>query len=429
MNKIILQKKLLNFLIFKNLLFLNTKKKPDPKKTLKKQNKRIKKLVKKAYSIPFYKERFDKSGVKPEDIKCASDFSKLPVLTKEDLRNWMNSITNDPKYKDYYHDTTSGSTGTPLTILYSPKEKSYNMANWFRVLLICGCNPFIMKQLTRADAHSATRYNVSVLSRIGILRRCFIQQYIPQQEMIDEINRIKPDILSLNKAEMMRLGIYCKNNNVFIYKPKFYTPIGEKIDEPSIRVLREVFGDGLIDAYGSAETGSIMFKTLNDEYYFINSDLYSVNVYNENNELSNNGRLIITPLFKTDLPIINYEIGDTAETFIQDGLRYAYRINGRSNDFIKIRDGAVVSFFELAHIFSETDSIHQIKIIQNSYEKLTVLYVRNKDGSFISDGELENYLNTEFNKHFNNSFTIVYKSVEYIEASNNGKIRVIECEV
>jgi phenylacetate-coenzyme A ligase PaaK-like adenylate-forming protein len=36
-------------------------------------------------NAPAVKERFDKAGVKPEDIKTADDLEKIPVLRKDDL--------------------------------------------------------------------------------------------------------------------------------------------------------------------------------------------------------------------------------------------------------------------------------------------------------------------------------------------------------
>ncbi|MGG3923585.1 phenylacetate--CoA ligase, partial [Geobacillus thermodenitrificans] len=36
--------------------------------------------------VPFYRERFDEAGVKPEDIRTLDDVRRLPFTTKSDLR-------------------------------------------------------------------------------------------------------------------------------------------------------------------------------------------------------------------------------------------------------------------------------------------------------------------------------------------------------
>ena len=114
-----LQKKMVNVFLFFDLMKLNRKyPKGDDYIRLKKiQEKRLHKLMKKAYQIPFYRERFDRAGVKPEDIRTAEDLVKLPPLTKDELRAWMNEEAEKPKYKDWFHDTTSGSSGKPLMLL------------------------------------------------------------------------------------------------------------------------------------------------------------------------------------------------------------------------------------------------------------------------------------------------------------------------
>ncbi|MCJ7508773.1 MAG: hypothetical protein MUO85_08610, partial [candidate division Zixibacteria bacterium] len=62
------------------------------------QWQKIKNLLEHAYhNVPFYQERFDKLGIKPEDIKNFDDFAKLPVLKKDDVKNNLEKL----KAKDF----------------------------------------------------------------------------------------------------------------------------------------------------------------------------------------------------------------------------------------------------------------------------------------------------------------------------------------
>ena len=52
------------------------------------QSERLVKMVENAYNnVPFYKQKFDEMGIKPEDIKSIDDLSKLPFTVKTDLRD------------------------------------------------------------------------------------------------------------------------------------------------------------------------------------------------------------------------------------------------------------------------------------------------------------------------------------------------------
>ena len=51
------------------------------------QLSRLKDTVERVYTLtPFYKDKFNETGLKPEDITSLQDIKKLPFTTKKDLR-------------------------------------------------------------------------------------------------------------------------------------------------------------------------------------------------------------------------------------------------------------------------------------------------------------------------------------------------------
>ena len=186
-----LDRKLINLYLFFDLMKMKKKIPTDFTDVKRIQDKRVQNLVKHAYEIPFYRDRFDRAGVKPEDIKTGLDLAKLPLLTKDELRAWMKEEAKNPKYEYWFRDTTSGSTGEPLMVLLSPKEKAYMMANWFRVMMTAGYNPFTGKTMSRKSAHSVTGGSDTFLQKFGILRRGFLNQYASEESMIEQVNEYK----------------------------------------------------------------------------------------------------------------------------------------------------------------------------------------------------------------------------------------------
>ena len=59
-----IQKKASNILIFLDLAKMRKHYTKDFSPAMRMQEKRLRRLVRKAYKIPFYRERFDKAGVK-----------------------------------------------------------------------------------------------------------------------------------------------------------------------------------------------------------------------------------------------------------------------------------------------------------------------------------------------------------------------------
>ncbi len=71
---------------------------------------------------PFYRERFNELGIRPEKIKTLEDLNRIPVTTKNDLqeRNEDFLCVNRSKVVDFI--TTSGTMGTPVTFAMTDKD-------------------------------------------------------------------------------------------------------------------------------------------------------------------------------------------------------------------------------------------------------------------------------------------------------------------
>ena len=424
-----LQKKLENVYILYDLSRMSLQVPTDFSKVMRLQRIRLRKLMRRAYRIPFYRERFDAAGVRPGDIRTAADLAKLPVLTKDELREWMNRERNNPAYRDWIVDTTSGSTGKPLAVLFSPREKAYMKANWLRVMMCCGYNPFLGKTMSRINAHDEkSGKRESFIQKFGILRHEFVDQYAPEPDVIDAINRSKPDWLYMNKTELMRLVLYSNRTGKKIFHPRFYDPISEKVDENNRKLFIKTLGPNIVDSYGSAETGACLLRRPSDQDYVIHHDSFVVNILDEEGKPADEGRVVITPLYKTDLPLINYAIGDKAVCRWQDGVPFITGIQGRMNDYFYYENGEVTSFFEVTPVIAHCSDILQIRFIEETYDTIRIQIVRDEHAG-MSEKEIEDYLETNLNRIFKKPFQLVFDWMDVIPPDPNGKLRMIVAKV
>ena len=228
-----------------DLMKLYRKVPTNPAKVKAVQDRKVRELMKIAYDIPFYRERFEATGTTPEDYTCAEDLYKFPVLTKEELRDWSNlELDEHPeKYKDWHISPTSGSTGVPLRTPFSPKENAWNKANFMRSIMLAGFKPGIHKCLHRPNSlHTVTGGKKSWTQQLIDTRwkdmSDAIKQRVPSRILLQEINDFKPDYLYIHKNIMVRVCLYAKRNRLYIHKPKWYSPISEMLD-PSSEALPE----------------------------------------------------------------------------------------------------------------------------------------------------------------------------------------------
>ncbi len=88
------------------------------------QSERLVKIVKYTYdNVKYYHDRMDAAGVKPSDIKGIEDISKLPFMTKQDLRDYYPTGTFAAPMSDIvrFH-ASSGTTGKPIVAGYTKHD-------------------------------------------------------------------------------------------------------------------------------------------------------------------------------------------------------------------------------------------------------------------------------------------------------------------
>ena len=106
------------------------------------QLKRLKYLAGKVYhNVPFYKQKFDEMGIKPESIKSISDLKNLPFTEKQDLRNnYPFGLFAVPRESVVRVHVSSGTTGKATVVGYTQRD----VDNWARLMArsfeSCGVN-------------------------------------------------------------------------------------------------------------------------------------------------------------------------------------------------------------------------------------------------------------------------------------------------
>ena len=84
----------------------------------------LKRTVRRVYeSVPFYREKMDAMGVKPEDIRGLEDVKHLPFTTKDDLREtYPFGLFAVPPEECVRIHASSGTTGKPVIAGYTPED-------------------------------------------------------------------------------------------------------------------------------------------------------------------------------------------------------------------------------------------------------------------------------------------------------------------
>ncbi len=119
-------------------------------------------------NVPFYRERFDQAGVRPDDIRTVDDLALLPQTTKRDLQTAEahRVVASGVDPETCLIRRTNGSTGTPLRIFLTATDQQKRSLVELRSLIHLGVR---LRDRTVCGAGNATPSSVS--RAIGSLRQ------------------------------------------------------------------------------------------------------------------------------------------------------------------------------------------------------------------------------------------------------------------
>jgi phenylacetate-CoA ligase len=383
-----LEKKFSNFItlvLLNKYMYTYRRSQKDPLYWKKKQKKEIKKFVKYIYKIPFYRERFKHARICPDDIKCEEDFLRLPVLDKEEYKQWMeDEYEKSPeKYKHWIKNYTSGSSGTPMMILQKYGDNSADVANFFRGVLIQKkkYRLFLDKTFAITYKEKKRRGGYSILQKLGMMDRRVFPGATPVDLLIDEFNRFKPDIYHGLHSPFLLMVQYAQEKGIDLHCPKLVCTMGERLDNATLHTFEKAFPGTVYNLYGSTESGNMAVSLCSEPQeeeertHMIWQDTHILNVVDENGVHATEGKLLITTMHHKGFPLVNYDIGDLIEIHEEKSIKKIKRIIGRENDLIFNRDGSYYTHATVNRLISGIEGISQFRAIQEDYELVDIYIV------------------------------------------------------
>ncbi len=105
------------------------------------QDTQLRQLVEHAYrTVPYYTRTFNELGLKPADIQTVADLPRLPLMTKAILKANFNDLWSRAfERRELVDGHTSGTTGTPLEVLYDRGMMAMSYAALDRQYRWAGC--------------------------------------------------------------------------------------------------------------------------------------------------------------------------------------------------------------------------------------------------------------------------------------------------
>jgi phenylacetate-CoA ligase len=278
----------------------------EPEKLEKLQEIRLRKLVCYTYKyVPFYHNFFRLNRIKPKDIKTINDLKKLPIIRKEEIRKNLKSFVST-KLKKYAIRKTSGTTGPPLTIFCDKRFEDYWISLYARALLNVGYKPWEKIAYISSESPTTKFYNY-----FGFMRKCFLSRDLPEMEQLRKIKEEKAKVIISSVSDAMRLSSKIMETD-FSLNPKFIVVGAEKLTGKSRKKIENAFNTTVYEWYGATEFMYIAWECKEHSLHINEDCIIEFLKGNEDVSSGERGRIIITCLENYAMPLIRYEIGDTA---------------------------------------------------------------------------------------------------------------------
>lgn len=335
----------------------------------------LKKLVQHAFEhVPLYQRLFAKNGFKPEMLEDWDDLSKIPLLTKKDLRGLPEvDLISNHKSQIISHKwlASSGSTGIPAKIARSETSLWHYMA-WNTALFFdwCGGQP-ISNGLYLVDfAPDSIDFAAADLLRTTVPDSRLFSVHEPVSKLTDKMLSIAPEFISSYPSTLRAVALEIGSR--VITKTKLIHLTSEMLDAHTRHLLGKVFPNAkLIETYTSTEGGLVAFQCTHDaRWHIAETNVIAEIVDDEGKPTNGLGHLVITDLTNDATPIIRYRgLGDLARWETSpcpcgSTLRSIRQLEGRSAAMLRTRGGIWLSPFVITNAIEEVPGLSQYQVVQ-----------------------------------------------------------------
>ncbi|MFJ2814762.1 phenylacetate--CoA ligase PaaK [Streptomyces sp. NPDC087294] len=298
--------------------------------------------------VPFYREAFDKAGVRPEDCHSLADLARFPFTTKADLRaHYPYGMFAVPRDRVRRLHASSGTTGQPTVVGYTDNDLSLWADMVARSIRAAGGRPGDTVHVAYGyglftgglGAHyGAERLGCTVIPASGGMTARQVQLI---RDLEPQIIMVTPSYLLTILDEFERQGMDPRSTSLRVgifgaepWTERMRAEIEERfaIDAVDIYGLSEVIGPGVAQECVETKDGLHIWE---DHFYPEVVDPITGEVLPDGER----GELVFTSLTKEAMPIVRYRTRDltrllpgTARVF-----RRMEKVTGRSDDLVILR--------------------------------------------------------------------------------------------
>jgi len=368
----------------------------------------IKDMLKRVEISEFYRTKFEKMGIKAENIKTCEDFQKLPFTTKEELRDaYPLKIQAVQESEIVRIHSSSGTTGFPIIIPYTAQD----VDDWAEMMMRC----YQIAGITNLDRIQITPGYGLWTAGIGFQAGCerLGAMAVPlgpgnTEKQIQMMMDLKSTVLTSTSSYALLLAEEIEKRQI---KDKIHLKKGvigsERWGEKMRNRIKNELGISLYDIYGLTEIygpGISISCNMENGLHYFDDYLYFEIIDPETGEVlpcGELGELVITTFRKQGAPLIRYRTHDLTRLLTGEcpcGCKFPRHdiILGRSDDMIKVK-GVNIYPGQVEDVLKSVDGASsEYQIIVSHIDGKDRMQLRIEKENGVSSEELEGKVQSIF---------------------------------
>lgn len=356
--------------------------------------------------------------------------SEFPIIDKDLIRSRHSEFLAKPFVTAKLHRmSTSGSTGTPFSVVQNYEKRSRVLAEIVYFGELCGYTIGQRYAFIRSwNSQSRKSPLESFLQNLIAIdtSRLDEESLETMRSLLKRDKRLSCILGYASSLDLLAQHLLEKGETPESFKRMKVVISGSEIlSDKARRNLKRVFGCNVVSRYSNQENGLIA-QEVSDNVFLINRASYYLEFLKPNsNEHARPGelsRIVLTDLFNYAMPMIRYDTGDLA-IFDEhpDYGRVITSIEGRVRDFFYDTQDRLLSPSAIFVQMWEFDRLRQFQFIQDGRAKY-LLKVNGARGVYEDDDFIE-VIENIVGKNAN----ITIEHVDGIPQLQSGKFRQVIC--
>jgi phenylacetate-CoA ligase len=353
------------------------------------QRRRLRATVAHAYEhVPYYRETMRTLGLTPADITRAEDIARLPLIERDQLQR-------DPEYfvsqawpsEAYLRLRSGGSSGQPITVFRHPvalfEGAAYRERIRSTIAALTGKRLRFREALIALPDHAGARHEFGrrtlLPSSVRLTRRRF-SLLTPPAEMVDELNRFRPDVIATYGSYLEALFQYVLESGAPFTVPKVVVYSSDALSEQARTLITMEFGVEVLSAYRAIEAPYVGFECDRHTGHHLNVDLSPVRIVTSQGEdvpPGETGEVVVSNLYGRGTILLNYRLGDLA-ALIPAGcscgrsLPLLSMVHGRLDEWLVRADGEPVHGQIVRDVMRLREDVLRYQVVQEEPTRFTI---------------------------------------------------------